>query len=136
MNQIQTKVFKHLTESGHPDRVKALEDLVNRNIFDTWMKPEASTRIVRQYLADNPRGFCASGIGRFEKAVFGKAKRTARIVLDVELEGDTDNIGGIGVDGPTCQTIINAAVTRRFLSRKGHERTITKITAVSADWKD
>lgn len=74
MNELQQKVFDYLTQPGHPQRLQAMQDLMERHqgripFFRSGLGSESATSKLEAYLKDNPRGFCDDGIRRFRQAV-------------------------------------------------------------------
>ncbi len=88
MNDLQVKTLHYLAEKGHPQRIEALTDLINRGIFNPIDALSETTKLLEAYLNLNPRNHCADGIERFRSAVGLVLKpRTVRVTLDVEVPG-------------------------------------------------
>lgn len=72
MNDTQRKIWNYLTVPNHPERLQALEDLVQLNIFGSFYARNGASfqRRVDAYLNENRRGFCADGIQRFRDEIW------------------------------------------------------------------
>lgn len=86
MNTLAKKALEHLTEDGHYERKRALQDLINHGAFNNNATFDKTEAIIRDYVRDNPLALCKSGIDRFMQACGLKTPNvidmTVRLTLD------------------------------------------------------
>lgn len=94
LNVLSTSALKYLSESGHPERTDALRDLIERRAFHQDYNAE-TRRILTEYLAENPRGFCRDGIQKFRVAVLGEQppSKKVQVILEFEVENPSHRLG-------------------------------------------
>lgn len=137
MNEVQKRAFDHLTVTGHPERLQALEDLIQSGAFSTSFGVTTTRTIIEKYLRDNPRRFCSGGIDRLRNAALGQQRKKAKIVLEVDIDSSDQRYaanGRIGPEGPLCGEIQTALQGMAYLDGVGNKRQILGVKSVSADW--
>lgn len=95
MPSFADQVLEYLWSKHSDDRKHALHDLAARGLFglgpigqNTNQRPlsaEEGQKIVEDYLAENPRGFCDEGIQRFKTALHLGTPRTALLAIKVTV---------------------------------------------------
>ena len=92
MNEVQKRIFDHLTQPGHPERIKCLEDLCNGGFPSKTATPRDTLRAVDRYLELNPRRFCAEGIQRLRDAMEPPKPKSVRQRVTVTLTREADDL--------------------------------------------